>query len=170
MLYKSYYHSPLGKIILVSDEESLVGLWIEGQKYYLGKLKDDFVKNDNIDILVQTKEWLDLYFNGFKPCLSLLKLNPQGTSFQQKVWEILCDIPYGQIMTYGEIAKIIAQNEGKSSMSAQAIGGAVGHNPISIIIPCHRVLGKDRCLTGYAGGIDKKKKLLQLEKIIFKES
>lgn len=169
MLYKSYYHSPLGKIILVSDGESLIGLWIEGQKYYLGKLKDDFVENDNIDIFLQTKEWLDLYFKGFNPCLSLLKLNPQGTSFQQKVWKILCNIPYGQTLTYGEIAKIIAQNDGKSSMSAQAVGGAVGHNPISIIIPCHRVLGKDRYLTGYAGGIDKKKQLLQLENIIFKE-
>lgn len=168
MLYKSYYNSLLGRLLLVCDDEAVIGLWIENQKYYLGKLKNNFIEKDN-DVIIQTKKWLDEYFQGLKPNLSKLKLKPMGTAFQQEVWHILCDITYGQTLTYGEIAKRVAEKMGKESMSAQAVGGAVGHNPISIIIPCHRVLGKNRTLTGYAGGIDKKKILLELENIQFKE-
>ena len=165
MLYKTNYDSPVGKILIVSDEKNLIGLWIEGQKYYLGKLKEKVVENDNIEILQKTKKWLDRYFKGEKPKISELSLAPIGNEFRQNVWKILCEIPYGETTTYGEIAKNIAKKMSKKAMSAQAVGNAVGHNPISIIIPCHRVVGKSGSLTGYAGGIDKKVKLLNIEKV-----
>lgn len=167
MLYKAYYKSPIGKILLVSnDANKLIGLWIEGQKYYLGKLKKEEIKEDEKqEALVKTKKWLDSYFKGERPEISELELEPIGSEFSKSVWNILCEIPYGEVTTYGDIAKKIAKIKNKDKMSAQAVGGAVGHNPISIIIPCHRVVGVNGNLTGYAGGIDKKAKLLQLEKI-----
>ena len=166
MLYKAYYKSPIGKILLVSnDANKLIGLWIEGQKYYLGKIKDEIKEKNNEDILLKTKIWLDKYFKGERPEISELELEPIGSEFSKSVWNILCEIPYGEVTTYGDIAKKIAKIKNKDKMSAQAVGGAVGHNPISIIIPCHRVVGVNGNLTGYAGGIDKKAKLLQLEKI-----
>ena len=141
-----------------------MGAWLEGQKYYLATLTGSPVLNDEIKVLVQAKKWLDRYFNLEQPSINELLLAPIGGEFRQKVWKILCEIPYGQVTTYGDIAKKVATGLGKKSMSAQAVGNAVGHNPISIIIPCHRVIGKNGDLTGYAGGLDKKIQLLKLEK------
>ena len=166
MLYKSTYNSPLGKITMASECENLIGLWIEGQKYFLSSIKSEMTTNDNLPIFINTKSWLDKYFSGKQPKITEIPLAPRGTEFQKAVWEILCKIPYGQTTTYGKIAQQIAKQFGKEKMSAQAVDGAVGHNPISIIIPCHRVIGSNGNLTGYAGGIDKKTKLLKLEKAI----
>ena len=163
MIYVSKYKSPLGKITLASDGENLIGLWIEGQKYYFSSLKQEIIKQDNLEIFNKTKKWLERYFNKEKPQIAELKLAPIGNEFRQNVWKILKKIPYGETTTYGEIAKQLAKIMKKEKMSAQAVGGAVGHNPISIIIPCHRVVGKSGSLTGYVGGIDKKVKLLELE-------
>lgn len=163
MYYQSNYYSPIGKLTIVSDEKSLVGLWMEGQKYYLGTLDQELMINDESEIIKKTKNWLERYFRLEKPCICELPLAPIGGEFRQKVWKILCNIPYGEVTTYGNIAKQMAQDMGKESMSAQAVGNAIGHNPISIIIPCHRVVGSNGSLTGYAGGIDKKIKLLKLE-------
>ena len=165
MIYKSYYNSPVGKILLASKNSKLIGLWIEGQKYFLGNLKEEVSKKDDEIILVKTKKWLDRYFNGEKPEISELDLEPIGSDFAKNVWLLLCEIPYGEVTTYGEIAKKMAKIMNKNKMSAQAVGGAVGHNPISIIIPCHRVVGANGNLTGYAGGIDKKIKLLEHENV-----
>lgn len=165
MYYKTDYDSPLGKILIVSDEKSLIGLWLDGQKYYLDSLKQEPKQNEKIEILEKTRKWLDRYFRGEKPIINELQLAPIGNEFRQHVWKILCEIPYGETMTYGEIAKKMASIMNKKSMSAQAVGNAVGHNPISIIIPCHRVVGKNGNLTGYAGGIEKKIQLLKLEQV-----
>lgn len=165
MLYQMNYHSPIGRLLLVSDETALIGLWIEGQKYYLSHIQEPLTTQPHIAILQQTKQWLDRYFQGQQPSLSTLTLQPRGTEFQKNVWKLLCDIPYGQTTTYKELAQKIAKQRGISQMSAQAIGGAVGHNPISIIIPCHRVIGTHGSLTGYAGGLDKKIALLKHEHV-----
>lgn len=162
-LYKTYYDSPIGKLLLVSDNNNLIGLWIKNQKYYLGSLKENLIEKDDLPILMQTKNWLDRYFKCEEPKIDELSLKPDGSKFRKLVWQILCDIPYGKTRTYGEIAHEVASRLHKNSMSAQAIGGAVSHNPISIIIPCHRVIGSSGSLTGYAGGIKIKKKLLELE-------
>lgn len=154
-----------GKILLASKDNKLIGLWIDGQKYFLGNLKEEMQEKEDEIIFVKTKKWLDRYFNGEKPKISELDLAPMGSDFAKNVWKILCEIPYGEVTTYGEIAKKIAKIMNKDKMSAQAIGGAVGHNPISIIIPCHRVVGSNGSLTGYAGGIDKKIRLLEHEKV-----
>lgn len=163
MYYATDYISPLGRVKLTADGEALIGLWLEGQKYFGGKVKEEFVENRSLPVLENAKDWLDRYFAGKKPEISELPLAPMGSAFQRGVWELLCEIPYGQVTTYGEIAKKMAARMGKSSMSGQAVGGAVGHNPISIIIPCHRVVGANGSLTGYAGGIKKKVKLLEHE-------
>lgn len=163
--YKTVYNSPMGKLLMASDGINLSGLWFEGQKYFADTIKGELLERNDLEIFNQTKIWLDNYFLGQRPKISELSLNPAGSDFRQRVWQILCEIPYGSVMTYGEIAKIIANENGKQSMSAQAIGGAVGHNPISIIIPCHRVVGANNNLTGYAGGIDVKIKLLRHEGI-----
>ena len=165
MIYKSCYNSPVGKILLASKNSKLIGLWIEGQKYFLGNLKEEVSKKDDEIILVKTKKWLARYFYGEKPEISELDLEPIGSDFAKNVWLLLCEIPYGEVTTYGEIAKKMAKIMNKNKMSAQAVGGAVGHNPISIIIPCHRVVGANGNLTGYAGGIDKKIKLLEHENV-----
>lgn len=158
MVYVTTYNSPLGNITMASDGESLTGLWFEGQKHYLGKIKDDVINKSDLLIFAQTKSWLREYFSGKRPELNQLKLRLDGTFFQKKVWDELLKIPYGETTTYGDIAKRLNVNSG------QAVGGAVGRNPVSLIIPCHRVIGKDGSLTGYAGGIDKKKFLLDFEK------
>lgn len=163
MQYISHYHSPLGNILLAADQIGLTGLWFEGQKYFALYLDKEHEEKE-VPILKQTKEWLDIYFSGKEPDFKL-PLHFTGTDFQNEVWEILSAIPYGQTTTYGEIAKQIAAKRGLARMSAQAVGGAVGHNEISIIVPCHRVVGNNGSLTGYAGGIDKKIKLLTLEKV-----
>ena len=165
MFYKTYYSSPVGLLTLASDGKSLIGLWIEGQKYYEGSMAGSLTEKSDLPIFKTTEKWLDKYFNGKKPAISELPLAPAGGEFRQSVWDILCEIPYGEVTTYGEIAKKIAKKMKKTSMSSQAVGGAVGHNPISIIIPCHRVIGANGSLTGYAGGIDKKIKLLELEEV-----
>lgn len=162
MTYIDRYHSPLGDITLASNGEALTGLWFEGQKYF-GDTLSSQQEEKELPIFEETKRWLDIYFQGktpdFTPPLLL-----ETTPFRRAVGEIMLSIPYGQTMTYGEIAERIATQRGISKMSAQAVGGAVGHNSISIIIPCHRVVGTNGSLTGYAGGIDKKIKLLTLEK------
>ena len=163
MDYINHYCSPIGNILLAADDMGLTGLWFEGQKYFalnLNKVHEE----RKLPVFEKAKQWLDVYFSGKEPDFTV-PLHFTGTDFQNDVWEILCAIPYGQTMTYGEIAKKIAAKKGLPSMSAQAVGGAVGHNEISIIVPCHRVVGKNGSLTGYAGGIDKKIKLLQLEKV-----
>lgn len=163
MYYKTFYKSPLGKVTLVSDGTNLIGLWIDGQKYFESTLCEQVEETDNLDIFRQTKTWLDRYFQGGRPEINELPLAPAGNNFRQAVWKILREIPYGEVITYGDIARQIAQARGVEKMSAQAVGGAVGHNPISVIIPCHRVVGANGNLTGYAGGIDLKIKLLTHE-------
>ncbi|MCM1285883.1 MAG: methylated-DNA--[protein]-cysteine S-methyltransferase [Acetobacter sp.] len=158
----SYYNSPLGKITLASDGDNLTGLWFENQKYFGSNLADD-CEYKKLPLFKQTEEWLDIYFSGKNPDFSLPILL-KTTPFRQTVYEILLTIPFGKTMTYGEIAGIIANQKGIQKMSARAVGSAVGHNPVSIIIPCHRVVGKNGAVTGYAGGIDRKYKLLTLEK------
>lgn len=162
MQYISYYQSPLGKLLLAADQTGITGAWFENQKYYAHSLDAEHTEKVT-PILEDTKRWLDLYFSGKEPDF-MPPLHPSGTPFQMEVWDILRQIPYGTIITYGAVAKEIARRRGIPRMSAQAAGGAVGHNPVSILIPCHRVVGSNGSLTGYAGGIDRKIKLLALEK------
>lgn len=161
MFYTSNYASPLGDITLASDGKSITGVWFVRQKYYADNLPEKHEQKD-LPVFDITKKWLDVYFSGsepdFTPPISLSGISP----FRKRVWEIMLTIPYGKTMTYGEIARQIEIETGKR-VSAQAVGGAVGHNEISIIIPCHRVVGTNGSLTGYAGGIDKKLRLLELE-------
>lgn len=163
MYYGTHYHSPLGDIFLACDEKNIIGLWIEEQKYIGNTMPEGIVEDKSVSVLKEGIQWLDDYFAGKKPEVSRLPLAPEGGEFKQQVWKILMEIPYGGLTTYGEIAKEVARRMGKETMSAQAVGGAVGHNPISIIIPCHRVVGASGSLTGYAGGLDKKIKLLTHE-------
>ncbi|MDO5843968.1 MAG: methylated-DNA--[protein]-cysteine S-methyltransferase [Methanocorpusculum sp.] len=161
MEYVCHYESPLGRITLASDGEALIGLWFDGQKYFADSLSKDNMERD-LPVFEDTKRWLDIYFRGEAPDFTpplVMRCSP----FRQSVQKIMLGIPYGQTMTYGEIAERVAGERGLKKMSAQAVGGAVGHNSISIIIPCHRVVGSGGSLTGYAGGIDKKAELLKLE-------
>ena len=162
MVYTCRYQSPMGDILLAADEIGLTGLWFEGQKYFANTLSDEYISQET-SILAEAKRWLDVYFSGEEPNFTP-PLHPIGSAFRQDVWQILLQIPYGQTTTYGEIAGQLAEKHGIAHMSAQAVGGAVGHNEVSIIIPCHRVVGTNGSLTGYAGGIDKKIRLLELEK------
>lgn len=161
MTFLQHYNSSLGGILLAADEIGLTGLWFDGQKYFARDLPAEHVEQ-NTPVLSEAKRWLDIYFTGREPDFTP-PLHPTGSVFRQAVWEILLQIPYGQTTTYGEIARQLAAKLGLPRMSAQAVGGAVGHNEVSIIIPCHRVVGTSGSLTGYAGGIDKKVKLLELE-------
>ena len=194
--YMTSYHSPLGRIILTCREDSLTGLWFEGQKNISERLtqnalyipaaarrgnmtdvpvtsRSDSAADKSVSVyhdsaadvpaFIQAFRWLDLYFAGKDPGFTPA-LTPEGTRFRQEVWRLLLAIPYGTTTTYGKLAALLAQERGQSHMSAQAVGGAVGHNPISLIIPCHRVIGADGSLTGYAGGIDRKRRLLSLER------
>lgn len=163
MYYLTHYSSPLGPLTLAGDGEHLTGLWLEGQKYFGGTVSGNMEEKDGLPVFAAAKDWLDRYFAGGKPRTGELPLAPVGGEFRRAVWRILCEIPYGEVTTYGEIARKIARNGNKKGMSAQAVGGAVGHNPISIIIPCHRVVGTGGSLTGYAGGIPAKIRLLELE-------
>lgn len=163
MYYSASYLSPVGKYTLASNGNSLVGVWLEGQKYHSSNMPDTLTEREDIPVFCTVRTWLDRYFAGEEPEISEISLAPVGGEFRQLVWGILCDIPYGKVITYGEIAKKIAVKTGKKRMSSQAVGGAIGHNPISIIIPCHRVIGSNGSLTGYAGGILTKVKLLELE-------
>ena len=161
MIYTYKYKSPLGRILLAADEVGITGLWFEGQKYFANTLPDKHIPQET-EILAEAKKWLDVYFSGQEPKFTP-PLHPDGTVFRHAVWEILLQIPYGETITYGEIARRLANAKNVAHMSAQAVGGAVGHNEVSIIIPCHRVVGTNGSLTGYAGGNDKKIALLKLE-------
>lgn len=161
-MYTLHYDSPLGGILLAADEAGLTGLWFDGEKYFADNLPARHTVGET-PILAETKRWLDIYFTGREPGF-LPPLHPIGSAFRQSVWELLLRIPYGQTTTYGEIARQLAAKRGLARISAQAVGGAVGHNEISILIPCHRVVGMSGSLTGYASGISKKAKLLELER------
>lgn len=195
MLYRSIYSSPLGRILILFHEGTLLGLYFEGQKEFNVLIKDEEVKNfddgkgfeikdknlrcENLGhdknkvsgekicddkILEDTKKWLDLYFSGEEPNFTP-RLKLEGTEFRRDVWKILLEIPYGETLSYKDIAEKLMASGKYERMSSQAVGGAVGHNPISIIIPCHRVVGTSGSLTGYAGGLARKVKLLELEGI-----
>ena len=161
MIFIQHYDSPLGAILLAADETGLTGLWFDGQKFFARDLPVERVEQ-NTPALSEVKRWLDIYFTGKEPDF-MPPLHPIGSAFRRSVWDILLRIPYGQTTTYGEIARQLAEKQGRPRIAAQAVGGAVGHNKISIIIPCHRVVGTNGSLTGYAGGIDKKVKLLEWE-------
>ena len=162
MIYKTHYDSSLGGMLLSADDKGLTGVWFDGQKYFGDTLAKD-CEEKRLPILEQTVRWLEIYSRGQAPDFTP-PLYMQTTPFRKAVWEIMLAIPFGKTMTYGEIAERIAKQKGLSKMSAQAVGGAVGHNSISLIIPCHRVVGTNGSLTGYAGGLEKKIKLLTLEK------
>ena len=162
MDFTAHYDSPLGSITLASDGTSLFGLWFEGQKFFADTLNRKHEERCDLPIFHETCRWLDIYFSGNQPAFSP-PLLMRATEFQKSVWKVLLTIPYGHTMTYGDIARIIATQYGRKSMSAQAVGNAVGHNRISLIIPCHRVIGSNGSLTGYAGGIERKAWLLQME-------
>ena len=162
MTYTQWYASPLGNILLAADSAGLTGVWFHGEKFFARYLEEQHEERET-PLLQRAKRWLDVYFSGKEPDFTV-PLHFGGTDFQNEVWRILCTIPYGRTTTYGEIAKQIARRRGLSRMSAQAVGGAVGRNSISIIVPCHRVIGANGSLTGYAGGLDKKRALLTLEK------
>lgn len=159
--YTSVYSSELGDILLAADEIGLTGLWFFGQSYFADTLPTEQIAQET-PIMTQAREWLDEYFSGKEPDFTPT-LHPIGSPFRQAVWKLLLQIPYGQTTTYGEIARQLEKLQNRPHMSAQAVGGAVGHNGISIIIPCHRVVGTKGSLTGYAGGLDKKMALLELE-------
>jgi methylated-DNA-[protein]-cysteine S-methyltransferase len=163
MYYSTLYHSPVGDYTMGSDGEHLIGLWKIDQKYYHEEVPENIVERNDLPLFAQARKWLDSYFSGERPNQTDLPLAPIGGAFRQIVWEILLKIPYGELVTYGDVARRAAAKMGRQTMSSQAVGGAVGHNPISIIIPCHRVVGAKGNLTGYAGGISTKIKLLELE-------
>lgn len=144
------YPSPVGVLYLTAEKSGLTGIWMHPEK------------TEDFPVLSQVKTWLDSYFSGY-PSEITFPLNPQGTAFQRQVWKLLLTIPYGKTTTYGNLAREMAVRTGKQKMSAQAVGQAVGANPISILIPCHRVVGSNGKLTGYAGGLDKKEWLLRHE-------
>ena len=158
MLYYTEYPSPVGRLTLAGDEDALMGLWIQGQKYFLASLPEAPVRRDDLPLFRRARGWLDRYFAGARTSPDELPLAPNGTPFRRKVWRRLRAIPYGETVTYGALAAELGS-------SPRAVGGAVGHNPISILIPCHRVVGGDGSLTGYAGGLDAKRALLALEGI-----
>lgn len=161
MQYTTTYQSPLGEILLAADETGLTGLWFDGEKYYAWNLDENHEEKE-VPVFREAKRWLDIYFSGREPDF-MPPMHMLGTAFQKEVWEILRTIPYGETTTYGGIAAKIAKKRGLTRMSAQAVGNAVGRNELSILIPCHRVVGTNGSLTGYAGGIDKKAALLKLE-------
>lgn len=163
MTFFQYYSSPIGRILLMSDESALKGLWFDNEKIF-SQINEALKTNESTQVLDITKRWLDIYFSGMEPDFTP-KLNPDGTAFRLAVWKKLLQIPYGQTTTYGEIARQIAAERKIPRMSSQAVGGAVGSNDISIIIPCHRVIGANGNLTGYGGGIDRKIMLLKTEHI-----
>lgn len=161
MKYTSTYKTPLGNVLLAADETGLTGLWFEGAKFYAAGLAPEHEEKE-LPVFETAKEWLKAYFAGQNPDVSP-RLHMTGSPFRTRIWELLLQIPYGQTMTYGELAARIAKEQGIPRMSAQAVGGAVAHNPISIMIPCHRMVGSNGSLTGYAGGIPRKVELLTLE-------
>ncbi len=164
MIFASYYQSPIGIFLIASRDNKIIGVWQKDQKHYLENIEEEIIISDQIPVIIQTKKWLDQYFNGEKPNIEELVLNPIGSDFRKRVWKILTRIPYGTVTTYKKISEMVAKEMNLEHMSAQAVGNAIGHNPISIIIPCHRVIGTNGSLIGYAGGLDKKAYLLNHEK------
>ncbi len=162
MIFTSSYDSPLGPLLLAAEKDALTGLWLPGQKFFAAGLPEDAAENPSRPILQAAAEWLDAYFAGDKPEISALSLAPKGSDYQKLIWSLLRDIPYGETTTYGALAAKAETRLGRKT-AARAVGAAVGHNPISILIPCHRVLGASGSLTGYAGGLDKKEWLLRHE-------
>ena len=162
MLYTTTLTGPLGPVMLAGTETHLTGLWLEGQMHYAAHLPPDTPQRADLPLFAQAARWLEDYFAGHAPDPAALPLAPQGSAFQKQVWALLLAIPYGQTTTYGALARAISAETGRP-MASQAVGGAVGRNPISIIIPCHRVVGTNGSLTGYAGGLDKKRWLLARE-------
>ena len=162
MYYGGWYESPIGRLFLACSCEGLAGVWMEEQRYLRQTMPQGVVEADH-PLLHQASAWLEAYFAGQRPCVEDLPLAPAGGAFRQCVWSLLREIPYGQVTTYGALARAAAHRLGRERMSAQAVGGAVGHNPIAIIVPCHRVIGSDGSLTGYAGGMERKAWLLQHE-------
>ncbi len=163
LYFSATYPSPVGLLTLACEDDSLIGAWIEGQKYFGDALAGKMMEHGNRPVLQKAMRWLDRYFAGERPGIAELPLSPAGSDFRQRIWRELCAIPYGETVTYGDIAKKAAAAMKTPTMSSQAVGGAVGHNPLSIIIPCHRVVGSRGNLTGYAGGLGVKIKLLALE-------
>ena len=164
MIQTAFYDAPYGRYVMAAEDGALTGLWLEGQKYFPSVLPEP--SGEEGDIFARTRRWLDAYCAGRQPEVSALPIAPRGSAFAQSVWQLLLEIPYGQTVSYGEVAKRLAEQRGLSQLSAQAVGGAAGHNPISIIIPCHRGLGAKNQLTGYAGGLDVKTFLLKLEGVL----
>ena len=163
MDYTAHYNSPLGSITMASEGTALIGLWFDGQKYFADSLDPSHEERPELSIFAETRRWLDLYFSGRDPGFTPSVVLRTDSDFRREVWEQLLAIPFGCTLTYGEIAQRIAAARGRRSMSAQAVGGAVGRNPVSLIIPCHRVVGANGTLTGYAGGIKRKAWLLAME-------
>lgn len=161
-MYYCTYESKIGLLYLISDGESLCGCYLENQKYFPNDI-DDYQLNDELNVFIESIAWLEKYFNGENPSIDEIPLNFNETEFRNTVWKVLKEIPFGEVITYRDIAEIIAKNRGIKTMSAQAVGGAVGHNPLLIFIPCHRVIGVDGSLTGYAAGLENKRFLLNLE-------
>lgn len=161
MFYSTTYESPVGTLTLASDGHALCGLWLDGQKYHGGSIPETMEPDAAAPAFAEARAWLDAYFAGKRPRIADVPLAPIGSDFRQDVWRILAEIPYGELTTYGQIAAQLKETRGRAS--ALAVGGAVGHNPISIIIPCHRVVGADGSLTGYAGGLARKTWLLEHE-------
>ncbi|OEH86848.1 hypothetical protein BHU72_00860 [Desulfuribacillus stibiiarsenatis] len=161
-LYIYKYDSPIGTLTVASDGHGITGLWTKNEPFIENDDTIQEVTAKELAIFEQTRRWLDAYFAGKDPGF-IPPVKTEGTEFRESIWKILCEIPHGQVITYGDIAKRIALQTGKAKMSSQAVGGAVGSNPISIIIPCHRVVGRKGALTGYAGGIDVKARLLEIE-------
>lgn len=161
MLYLTRCDSPLGPLTLASDGEALCGLWLEGQRHFMAGVTGETAPGDGLPVFVRTQTWLARYFAGGRPAACDLPLSPEGSDFRRAVWRELCGIPYGETTAYGRIAERLALSGARTS--ARAVGGAVARNPISIVIPCHRVLGADGGLTGYAGGVERKRFLLRLE-------
>ena len=161
-MYYCTYESKIGLLYLISDGESLCGCYLENQKYFPNDI-DDYQLNDELNVFIESIAWLEKYFNSENPSIDEIPLNFNETEFRNTVWKVLKEIPFGEVITYRDIAEIIAKNRGIKTMSAQAVGGAVGHNPLLIFIPCHRVIGADGSLTGYAAGIENKRFLLNLE-------
>ncbi len=160
-IYTQNYQSPLGEIVIASDGTAITGLWLVGQRHFDIELEGCITDKD-LPIFDEVSHWLDIYFTGNNPGeIPAVRMN--GTPFQLEVWQILQTIPYGKLITYREVAEFIAKKRGITKMSARAVGNAVGRNPVSILVPCHRVVGSDGKMTGYAGGIERKVKLLKLE-------
>lgn len=157
------YDAPVGRYYLFGDKKGLTGIWLEGQKYFPKEKWEEPLGFWENEVLVQTQLWLDRYFAGECPAPQELPLYPEGSPFQRRIWQALLEIPYGSVTTYGAIAKQVGKELGKETLSPQAVGGAVSHNPISIVIPCHRVVGANGTLTGYAGGVEVKQWLLKHE-------